>query len=102
MSLSKRYLKSKPVCKVTFKLPKDAVQKARSVHLVGDFNQWNNKATPMKKLKNGAFSATLDLTAGTSYQFRYLINKSVWENDWSADDYVPTPFGDGDNSVVEV
>jgi 1,4-alpha-glucan branching enzyme len=102
MSVNKRYLKTKPVCKVTFKLPKEAVPSAQKVSLVGDFNHWDAQAHPMKKLKGGDFSTTLDLEAGGAYQFRYLIDNEVWENDWSADAYVPNPFGDGENSVVRV
>ena len=102
MTLTKRYLKSKPVCKVTFRLSKSVVQSAAHVHLVGEFNQWNILATPMKRLKNGGFTLTLDLEPNRSYQFRYLIDQVRWENDENADKYVPTPFGDCDNSVVVV
>jgi 1,4-alpha-glucan branching enzyme len=102
MSLNKRYLKSKDVCKVTFKLPKEAAHSAKHVHLVGDFNDWSVRANPMKKLKSGEFSATLDLEAGRQYQYRYLLDDHTWENDWNADEYVRTPFGDSDNSVVVV
>jgi len=102
MTLTKRYLKSRPVCKVTFRLSKSVVQSAAHVHLVGEFNQWNILATPMKRLKNGDFTLTLDLEPNRAYQFRYLINQVRWENDENADKYVPTPFGDCDNSVVIV
>ena len=102
MTLTKRYLKSRPVCKVTFRLSKSVVQSAAHVHLVGEFNQWNILATPMKRLKNGDFTLTLDLEPNRAYQFRYLINQVRWENDENADKYVPTPFGDCDNSVVVV
>ena len=102
MTLTKRYLKSRPVCKVTFRLSKSVVQSAAHVHLVGEFNQWNILATPMKRLKNGGFTLTLDLKPNRSYQFRYLIDQVRWENDENADKYVPTPFGDCDNSVVVV
>jgi len=102
MTLTKRYLKSRPVCKVTFRLSKSVVQSAAHVHLVGEFNQWNILATPMKRLKNGDFILTLDLEPNRAYQFRYLINQVRWENDENADKYVPTPFGDCDNSVVVV
>ena len=37
MSLTKRYLKSKPVCKVTFRLPKEAGEWAQSAAVVGEF-----------------------------------------------------------------
>jgi 1,4-alpha-glucan branching enzyme len=100
MSLKKQYLKSKPVCKVTFDLDKKVASSAESVHLVGEFNNWNTDAHPMKKLKSGKFTATMNLETGKEYQYRYLLNKTEWVNDWKADKYVPTPFGNGDNSVV--
>ena len=100
MSFKKQYLKSKPVCKVTFRVPKESARDARTIHLVGEFNQWDIHATPMRHLKNGDFTATLDLEIGTEYQFRYLFDETYWENDWEADKYVPTLYGDCENSVV--
>jgi 1,4-alpha-glucan branching enzyme len=100
MSIKKQQLKSKPVCKVTFRLPKEEANSASSIHVVGEFNNWDTKATPMKKQKNGTFTTTLNLEPGKEYQFRYLIDGKYWENDWNADKYAPTPFGDCDNSVV--
>jgi 1,4-alpha-glucan branching enzyme len=102
MSIHKRHLKTRPVCKVTFRLPREAAEAARRVHVVGEFNGWDTSATPMRRLKNGSFSTTIDLERGREYQFRYLIDGDAWENDWEADKYVPTPFGDSDNSVVIV
>ncbi len=102
MSLKKKYLENKPRCKVTFSLPKKAAHSARTVNLVGDFNNWDEQATPMKKLKNGSFTVVLDLETGREYQFRYLIDSKTWENDWEADKYVRTHLGDCDNSVVIV
>lgn len=102
MSLKKKYLKTKPICKVSFSLPKDAAKMANKVYIVGEFNDWDIAANPMKKLKNGSFTSTIDLPAGKEYQFRYLIDGEKWENDWYADRYVPTGFGDADNSVVVV
>lgn len=95
--LKKEYLKSRPVCKVTFTLP-EAVG-AETVHLVGDFNAWSETATPMKKLKGGRFSVTLDLEKAGEYQFRYRVNRDEWHNDGDADKYVANPFG-CENSVV--
>jgi hypothetical protein len=31
-----------------------------------------------------------------------LIDETKWENDWHADKYVPTPYGNAENSVVVV
>ncbi|MCF7804648.1 MAG: isoamylase early set domain-containing protein [Candidatus Marinimicrobia bacterium] len=102
MSLKKQYLKTKPVCKVTFRLPAEAAENANSVSLVGDFYDWDPSKTPMKKLKNGSYKAVLDLDPDQNYEFRYLINGDEWENDWEADDYVGNPYGAGENSVVSV
>ncbi|MCC2615378.1 isoamylase early set domain-containing protein [Aestuariibacter halophilus] len=102
MSVKKQYLKSRPVCKVTFKLSAQEAQQADSVKLVGDFNDWNSNTAPMKKLKNGAFTSTVELPKDNEYQFRYLLNDSAWENDWSADDYVPSGVGNEDNSLIRV
>ena len=97
--LKKQFLKSKPICRVTF-IISDTIQ-AETVHLVGDFNQWDEKSTPMKQEKNGQFSVALELKTECEYQFRYLVNGTEWHNDWQADRYVPNPFS-GDNSVVVV
>lgn len=101
MSLKKQYLKSKPLVKVTFRLPKAAAPEAKTVALVGEFNDWNIYATQMKRLKNGDFTATVELDAGRPYEYRYLVDETFWENDWDADRYVRSPFGNCDNSVVD-
>ncbi len=100
MAIKKQFLKSKPICKVSFKLPKEAVDNARKVHLVGEFNEWKLGANPMKRLKDGSFSSTLELETGRDYQFRYLVNGETWLNDWEADRYEYSPFGNCENSVV--
>lgn len=100
MASRKQYLKSKPVCKATFKLPKEAANNANKVVLVGDFNDWSIYATPMRKLKDGSFTVVVDLEPNREYQYRYLIDEMLWENDWGADKYVPSAYGNCDNSVV--
>ncbi|WP_395343688.1 isoamylase early set domain-containing protein [Ningiella sp. W23] len=102
MIVKKQYLKSKPVCKVTFKLSKEEAKNAEKVCLVGDFNKWDLSASPMKRLKNGSFSSTLELSKDNEYQFRYLLDDKEWENDWNADAYVPSPVSFDENSVVAV
>ena len=101
MSLKKQYLKTRAACRVTFPLPKKAAAFANTVHLVGDFNDWNKSITPMKRLKNGSFTTTLVLRRNKEYQFRYLLDGLQWENDWKADKYVPNRYG-SENSVVVV
>jgi len=102
MSLKKQYLSDKPVCKVTFSLPKEVVSEAQKVHIVGEFNNWNKRATPMMKQKDRTFKATLDLKKNKEYQFRYLIDDEKWQNDYEADKYVHSTFGNCENSVVVV
>jgi len=99
MSIEKKYLKVKPVCKVKLSLSGDQYKSSSSVILVGDFNNWQIGETPMKQAKNGAWSVTLDLETGKEYQFRYLIDGSNWENDPVADRFVPSGLG-SENSVL--
>ena len=100
ISLNKQYLKTVPACNVTFRLPKQAVPDAKTVAIVGDFNNWNLNETRMKKLKNGDFKTTLKLNRDREYKFRYLIDNNRWENDWVADKYVPNVYGDDDSVVI--
>ena len=102
MSLQKRYLKSRPMSKVTFRLPAAAVPEGSQVNLVGDFNDWDPELTPMEQLKSGEYKVTLDLPVDQDYAFRYLINGQRWENDWDADRYAPAGLGTEENSVVTV
>ncbi|MGE5312052.1 MAG: glycoside hydrolase [Nitrospirota bacterium] len=98
----KEYLKKDQPCKVTFRLPRIAAADAKSVCIVGDFNNWSIHSHPMRKLKSGDYTITLELEPGREYQFRYFIDEIRWENDWQADKYVKSPYGDSDNSVVIV
>jgi 1,4-alpha-glucan branching enzyme len=82
----------------TFRLP--AQIQAGRVHLVGEFNGWSCEATPMRRDATG-FVADVTLRAGRSYRYRFLIDGVRWENDWTADRYVPNGFGT-DDSVVDV
>lgn len=82
--------------KVTFAMP--AALWADSIYVVGDFNGWDERATPLRQTESG-WMVSLELEAGQSYQYRYLLNGSEWHNDWQADGYAPNSFG-GDNSVV--
>lgn len=98
--LKKQYQKSKPVCKVTFTLPTEALE-AKEVRVLGEFNDWSwENGIVMKKAK-GEFKAVATLPAGRQYQFRYMADNGAWENDFAADAYLPTPFG-VENSVVFV
>jgi 1,4-alpha-glucan branching enzyme len=101
MSIEKKVLKAKPVCKVKFSLSGDQYKSASSILLVGDFNHWQVGETPLKKAKTGVWSVTLDLPTGSPCQFRYLIDGTTWENDPEADLYIPSGLG-SENSVLDI
>jgi 1,4-alpha-glucan branching enzyme len=102
LGLKKKFNHSKTLCKVDFSLPKAAAPEARSVHIVGDFNNWDERANPMKKERNGDFTATIEIDCGREYRFRYLIDGARWENHWNADRYEPNPYGEEDSVLVLV
>ena len=97
--LKKNYSKTGKICRVTFRY--ENLENADSAVLAGDFNNWSAQENPMKRLKNGSFSVTVSLPAGSSYPFRYVLDDSIWVNDEAADAYVPNTYGE-DNSVVVV
>jgi 1,4-alpha-glucan branching enzyme len=101
MSIKKQFLKSKAVCKVNFKVSKELANKASKVNLAGEFNNWSETSDEMNTLKDGSFSLSIDLETGRSYQFRYLLDGSVWVNDEAADHYQDSGFN-SQNSVIEL
>lgn len=102
MSIKKQFLKSKPVCKVTFAIDAEQVDNAETVAVLGEFNDWNPEAHPMKKFKNGNFRTTIDLESDKSYQFRYLVDGKVWVNDAEADQFAPAGIAQEENAVIEL
>ena len=96
MAIKKQFIKTKPVCKVTFSVNGADAQTAA---VVGDFNNWDPKAGELGKLKNGTFKATFDLTKDTSYEFKYLID-GVFVNDPEADGFQWNDFAGAENSVL--
>lgn len=92
--LTKKYLKTKDECEVTFELE---ASDAQNVALVCEANSWEPVA--MKKAKDGAFRAKVRLPKEGHFQFRYLVNNDSWWNDEAADAYWPNEYG-SENSVV--
>ena len=99
MAISKQYLKSKPVCKVTFTV---AAEEAKKVAVVGDFNNWKaNKASALKKLKNGNFKGTIELPKENTYEFKYIIDGN-YVNESEADSYQWNDFAGAENAVLSI
>ena len=102
--LTKKHIKSRDVCKVTFEVLAPELTETplvKSVAVLGDFNEWDATATPMAfSKKKKSYRATVELAPGQEYQYRYLLNGEQWFNDWAADGYVSGPLGE-DNCVLK-
>lgn len=98
MAIKKQYLKSKPICKITFTVP---AKNAKEVAVVGDFNNWNTEKTHLKKLKNGSFKGVLDLEKNNSYEFRYVVDGN-YINDDQADTYKWNDYANTENGVLNL
>ncbi|MBC7525349.1 MAG: isoamylase early set domain-containing protein [Flavobacterium sp.] len=98
MAVKKQFIKTKPVCKVTFSLN---VKEAQVATVVGDFNNWNPEAGALSKLKNGTFKGIFDLPTENSFEFKYLID-GAFVNEPEADSYRWNEFAGAENSVLEV
>lgn len=98
MAIKKQFLKSKPICKVTFSIP---AAEASKVSVVGTFNDWNTEATSLKKLKNGTFKGTIDLATDSNYEFRYVVDGN-YINDSEADDFAWSEYASAENGVLNL
>lgn len=71
--------------KVTFTLSAEIVGNATSGVLLGEFNQWDtNHGIALKKSSDGSMKTTVELEAGQTYQYRYLLDNERWVNDENA------------------
>lgn len=102
MSIQKLHVPDKGVCLVVFSVPNTVVENIEKIALVGDFNNWDQKANLMKKTRKGDYTCKVELSVGTNYQFRYLINESNWVNEQDADGYSETPYPETLNSIVSL
>jgi 1,4-alpha-glucan branching enzyme len=97
--LTRTLLKSKKnICKVMFELP--ATVNAQMACVVGEFNDWDVRATPMKRKRDGSFSIALNLATEREYRFRYLLDEERWENEPHADKHVANDFGSEDSVLA--
>lgn len=98
MSIKKQFVKTKPVCKVTFTV--DA-KDATNASVVGDFNNWNPAEGELSKLKNGTFKGVFDLPKDASYEFKYIVD-GEYVNDEEADSLKWNEFAGTENGVLNV
>ena len=80
--------------RVTFTLP--AAEPGVAVSVVGDFNDWDPFAHPLRIRANRTRSASVAVTSGSTLRFRYLADGGRW-----FDDETITPFH-GQDAIIAV
>ena len=98
MAIKKQFVKTKPVCKVTFSVE---AKEASQASVVGDFNNWKAEEGVLNKLKNGTFKGVFDLDKDAAYEFKYIID-GEYVNEPEADSFKWNDFAGTENGVLEV
>ena len=69
--------------RVTFALPDG--EPRGPVSVVGDFNEWDPFAHPLRRRANQTRSASVTVPPGSTLRFRYLAEGGIWFNDETVD-----------------
>jgi 1,4-alpha-glucan branching enzyme len=80
--------------RVTFTLP--AAEPAAAVSVVGDFNDWDPYAHPLRRRANQTRSVSVTVPTGSTLRFRYLAEGGHWFDD---DTLSPA---DGEGAIIAV
>jgi 1,4-alpha-glucan branching enzyme len=80
--------------RVTFTLP--AGNPSGAVSVVGDFNDWDPFAHPLRLRANRTRSASVTVPAGSTLRFRYLAEGGRWFDDETI------PAADGRDAIIAV
>jgi 1,4-alpha-glucan branching enzyme len=67
---------------------------AMSVLLVGDFTHWQLKGIPMKRSRDGVWTASVELAPGT-HHYRFIVDNE-WRDDPECTLRVANPYGSHD------
>lgn len=98
MSIKKQFIKTKPVCKVTFSVE---AKEANVASVIGDFNNWNPEEGALNKLKNGTFKGVFNIDKDASYEFKYVID-GTFVNETESDSFLWNEFAGNENGVLTV
>ncbi|MGB3548947.1 MAG: isoamylase early set domain-containing protein [Saprospiraceae bacterium] len=100
--IEQKQVKGKNTVKLTFTLPVSAVGEKRDVRVLGDFNDWSWQNGVKMKAEKENYVGTIEVpAAASSYQFRYLVDETQWENDHGAANYHDNTYGTT-NGVVHI
>jgi 1,4-alpha-glucan branching enzyme len=80
--------------RVTFALP--VAESAAAVSVVGDFNDWDPFAHPLRVRANQTRSAAVTVPTGSTLRFRYLADGGRWFDDETVS------LGEGQDAVIAV
>ena len=80
--------------RVTFALP--VAEPAAPVSVVGDFNDWDPFAHPLRVRANQTRSAAVTVPTGSTIRFRYLADGGRWFDDDTVSQ------GEGQDAVIAV
>jgi 1,4-alpha-glucan branching enzyme len=87
-------LRQDGMIRVTFALP--AAEPAGAVSVVGDFNDWDPSAHPLRLRSNQTRSASVTVPVGSTLRFRYLAEGGMWFDDETM------PGANGSDPTLEV
>lgn len=71
---------------------------AKSVSLVGDFNDWDPRATPLRRVE-GAWEVDLPITAGR-HTYAFIVDGADWVPDPAAPMEQGSDFGQGNSLLL--
>ena len=74
---------------------------AYSVSVAGDFNDWSQAATPLKRDNSGLWFTEIVVTRGGRFEYKFIINGQHWIEDPSNGLKAPDNYG-GLNSVLVI
>ncbi len=97
--IRRQELRGNDSVKITFVLPPDHAHGKTSV--VGDFNDWDPYANPLRRRSNQTFSTAITVRRGKRIHFRYLGKDGQWFDEPDSDRFQATGQGTID-CVLEV
>ena len=74
---------------------------AQSVSVAGDFNEWSQVATPLKRNESGLWFTEIVVPGAGRFEYKFIINGQRWIEDPSNGMKAPNNYG-GLNSVLVV